>query len=281
MTNYCSGFSNYQGVYSSKIHFIHQAASIIEKICTTPTGTNWCSTAICDSCQKNRATIAQVCGHRYCDSCTRSIVQEARDSGTLTYAKCAEESSSIWQSLDVAQLEPSSKFQMFQQILEENEDISMIVFTKHVVTLQLLGGYLHSWAWKDAKADRDVFLMTGSTPQKKRKSIFAKIANPKHKYLLLITIKIGGTGLNFTTAQAVLFMDSQWNPAIKCQAEDRIHQIGQIQEITVYWVFSTNMCIDSKIKKIQQDKIKKAEQALSGTKKKPNLSLDQLFSFFS
>jgi SNF2 family DNA or RNA helicase len=279
---YCySGFSHCQGVYPSKILYIAEATRVIEKLCATPTGTNWRSTAVCDLCHKNGATIAQVCDHRYCDSCTRSMVQESRDSGGLTCAKCAEESSSIWKSLDVTQLELSSKFEVFQDILADNDDISMVVFAKYVATLQLLEAYLHSWAWKAAKADRDVFLVTGTTSQKKRKTIFAKIAKPKRKFLLLITIKIGGTGLNFTTAQAALFMDFQWNPAVERQAEDRIHRIGQTEETTVYRVVSSNMYIDSKIQKIQQDKTNKAEQTLSGIRKKSDLSVDQLYSFFS
>jgi SNF2 family DNA or RNA helicase len=76
-------------------------------------------------------------------------------------------------------------------------------------------------------------------------------------------------------------MDFQWNPAVERQAEDRIHRIGQTEETTVYRVVSSNMYIDSKIQKIQQDKTNKAEQTLSGIRKKSDLSVDQLYSFFS
>jgi SNF2 family DNA or RNA helicase len=45
--------------------------------------------------------------------------------------------------------------------------------------------------------------------------------------VIALTTQTGGTGITLTRADMVLFLDLPWSPAIKLQAEDRIHRIGQ------------------------------------------------------
>jgi SNF2 family DNA or RNA helicase len=45
--------------------------------------------------------------------------------------------------------------------------------------------------------------------------------------VIALTTQMGGTGITLTRADMVLFLDLPWSPAIKLQAEDRIHRIGQ------------------------------------------------------
>ena len=37
----------------------------------------------------------------------------------------------------------------------------------------------------------------------------------------------GGVGMNLTGADTVIFYDSDWNPTMDAQAQDRCHRIGQ------------------------------------------------------
>src|SRR5690606_7701101 len=46
--------------------------------------------------------------------------------------------------------------------------------------------------------------------------------------------RAGGLGLNLTAADCVIFYDSDWNPTVDQQAEDRAHRLGQTRQVRVY-----------------------------------------------
>ena len=54
--------------------------------------------------------------------------------------------------------------------------------------------------------------------------------------VFLVSLKAGGTGLNFTGASVVVHADPWWNAAATDQATDRAHRIGQNREVDVYKV---------------------------------------------
>jgi SNF2 family DNA or RNA helicase len=70
----------------------------------------------------------------------------------------------------------------------------------------------------------------------------------------LISTKAGGTGLNLTGADTVIFYDHDWNPANDMQAQDRAYRIGQTRPVTVYKLISKGT-IEEKI--IERQAIKK------------------------
>ena len=49
-------------------------------------------------------------------------------------------------------------------------------------------------------------------------------------FLFLLSTRAGGMGLNLQTADTVLMFESDWNPQMDAQAEDRAHRIGQSKE---------------------------------------------------
>ncbi|MGB1597890.1 MAG: helicase-related protein, partial [Promethearchaeia archaeon] len=50
--------------------------------------------------------------------------------------------------------------------------------------------------------------------------------------------RAGGLGINLTAADTVVLYDSDWNPAIDSQAQDRAHRYGQKRPVTVYRLIS-------------------------------------------
>merc|ERR1711966_524375 len=54
--------------------------------------------------------------------------------------------------------------------------------------------------------------------------------------VFLVSTKAGGLGLNLTAANAVIMLDLDFNPQNSRQAEDRVHRLGQTQEVTVYYL---------------------------------------------
>ncbi|KAJ1373065.1 transcription termination factor, RNA polymerase II [Parelaphostrongylus tenuis] len=61
--------------------------------------------------------------------------------------------------------------------------------------------------------------------------------------VMLISISAGGVGLNLTGGNHSVLMDLHWNPAIKLQACDRIHRMGQTREVHVHKLH-TGSCLD-------------------------------------
>mgnify|MGYP003332151632 CR=1 FL=1 len=44
----------------------------------------------------------------------------------------------------------------------------------------------------------------------------------------------GGLGINLQTADTVILFDSDWNPQVDLQAQDRAHRIGQKKQVHIY-----------------------------------------------
>lgn len=71
--------------------------------------------------------------------------------------------------------------------------------------------------------------------------------------ILLLSLKAGGVGLNLTCANRAFMMDPWWSPSIEDQAIDRIHRIGQAQNVKVVR-FIVKDSIETKMLRIQERK---------------------------
>lgn len=71
--------------------------------------------------------------------------------------------------------------------------------------------------------------------------------------VLLLSLKAGGVGLNLTCANRAFMMDPWWSPSIEDQAIDRIHRIGQAQNVRVVR-FIVKDSIETKMLRIQERK---------------------------
>jgi len=79
--------------------------------------------------------------------------------------------------------------------------------------------------------------------------------------LFLISLKVGGTGLNLTAADTVIHYDPWWNPAVENQASDRAHRIGQDKPVFVYKLIAEGS-VEEKILALQERKAALAEAIL-------------------
>jgi len=57
--------------------------------------------------------------------------------------------------------------------------------------------------------------------------------------LMILSTRVGGTGLNITSANHVIHYMRPWNPAIENQATDRVYRIGQDKPVSVYVPIAT------------------------------------------
>ncbi|KAI3879538.1 hypothetical protein MKX03_012725, partial [Papaver bracteatum] len=57
-------------------------------------------------------------------------------------------------------------------------------------------------------------------------------------FIFPLSTRAGGLGLNLQTTDTVIMFDSDWNPQMDQQAEDRAHRIGQKKEVRVFVLVS-------------------------------------------
>jgi superfamily II DNA or RNA helicase len=69
----------------------------------------------------------------------------------------------------------------------------------------------------------------------------------------LISLKAGGVGINLTSADIVIHIDPWWNPMVENQATDRVHRIGQKNQVMVYKLITTGT-IEEKMLLLQNRK---------------------------
>ena len=53
-------------------------------------------------------------------------------------------------------------------------------------------------------------------------------------FVLLLTTRVGGLGLNLQGADRVIIFDPDWNPVQDLQACERAWRIGQTRPVTIY-----------------------------------------------
>lgn len=56
----------------------------------------------------------------------------------------------------------------------------------------------------------------------------------KRIFAFILSTRSGGVGVNLTGADTVIFYDSDWNPTMDAQAQDRCHRIGQTRDVHIY-----------------------------------------------
>jgi chromodomain-helicase-DNA-binding protein 1 len=59
-------------------------------------------------------------------------------------------------------------------------------------------------------------------------------ADGSRDFCFLLSTRAGGLGINLTTADTVIIIDSDWNPQNDLQAEARAHRIGQKNVVNIY-----------------------------------------------
>ncbi|CAN1279728.1 DNA annealing helicase and endonuclease ZRANB3 [Linum perenne] len=94
-----------------------------------------------------------------------------------------------------------------------------------------------------------------------------------HEYLLL-SIRAGGVGLTLTAASTVIFAELAWTPGDLIQAEDRVHRIGQVSSVNIYYLLA-NDTVDDIIWDVVQSKLENLGQMLDGHEETLEVSRDE------
>ncbi|KAL8724382.1 MAG: hypothetical protein Q9181_006853 [Wetmoreana brouardii] len=121
-----------------------------------------------------------------------------------------------------------------------------VVFSQFTSFLDLIAPAL-------SRANIPFLRFDGSMNQKVRASTIATFTESNKGMVLLLSLRAGGVGLNLTAAKRVFMMDPWWSFAVEAQAIDRVHRMGQEQEVKVTR-FVVRGSIEGRMLKIQERK---------------------------
>ena len=115
----------------------------------------------------------------------------------------------------------------------------ILIYFQMTRMMQIFEEYLAYKSYKYIRLD-------GSTTiESRREMVQAWQTNPEI-FIFMLSTRAGGLGLNLTSADTVIFYDSDWNPTIDSQAMDRAHRIGQTKQVKVFRLVTRNT-IEQKI----------------------------------
>jgi len=162
-----------------------------------------------------------------------------------------------------------AKLALFGEVISEllENRHKALVFSQFVGHLKILREYLGA-------KNIDYRYLDGSTPAKARQKQVERFQKGEGD-LFLISLKAGGLGLNLTAASYVIHMDPWWNPAVKDQASDQAHRIGQQHPVTVYRLV-TRGTIEEKIIALHRKKRDLADSLLDGSDMAGRVSAEEL-----
>ncbi|XP_037486087.1 probable ATP-dependent DNA helicase CHR12 isoform X2 [Triticum dicoccoides] len=128
----------------------------------------------------------------------------------------------------------SGKFELLDRLLPKLHRAGhrVLLFSQMTRLLNILEVYLQMYNFKYMRLD-------GSTKTEERGKLLADFNKKDSEYFIfLLSTRAGGLGLNLQTADTVIIFDSDWNPQMDQQAEDRAHRIGQKNEVRVFVLVS-------------------------------------------
>ncbi|KAI4363969.1 hypothetical protein MLD38_020118 [Melastoma candidum] len=209
------------------------------------------------------------CAHIFCRACILKTLQSSKRSCPLCRGPLMEsdlfsappeaipgsgesESSSSRPS-------QSSKVSALMKLLvasrEKNPSTNSVVFSQFRKMLILLDEPLRAAGFK-------VLCLDGSMNVKRRGEVIREFGEGEEgkTCVLLASLKASGTGINLTAASRVYLLEPWWNPAVEEQAMDRVHRIGQKEDVTITRLIARNS-IEERILALQDQKKTVAREA--------------------
>lgn len=128
----------------------------------------------------------------------------------------------------------------------------ILMFFQMTATMTIIEDYFKLRNYLSLRLD-------GSTAGEERERRMELFNAPNSPYFVfLLSTRAGGLGLNLVTADTVIIFDSDWNPMMDLQAQDRAHRIGQKSVVSVFRLI-TNSPVEEKILSRATEKLNMSE----------------------
>lgn len=114
-----------------------------------------------------------------------------------------------------------------------------LIFTQMTKVLDVLEKFLNIHGFRYLRLD-------GATKIEQRQVLTERFNTDTRIPIFILSTRSGGLGINLTGADTVIFYDSDWNPSMDKQCQDRCHRIGQTRDVHIYR-FVSEYTIESNI----------------------------------
>ncbi|CAG09296.1 unnamed protein product, partial [Tetraodon nigroviridis] len=99
----------------------------------------------------------------------------------------------------------------------------------------------------------------GSTPSAERQQLCEKFQFSSSSCVAVLSITAANMGLTLHSADLVIFAELFWNPGVLIQAEDRVHRIGQTNNVNIHYLVAKGSA-DDHLWPLIQEKMNVLEQ---------------------
>lgn len=139
------------------------------------------------------------------------------------------------------------KLQMLDKLMQQltSEGHRALIFTQMTKVLDILEQFLNIHGYRYMRLD-------GATKIEDRQLLTEKFNRDPKIPVFILSSRSGGLGINLTGADTVIFYDSDWNPAMDKQCQDRCHRIGQLRDVHIYRFVSEHTIESNILKKANQ-----------------------------
>lgn len=121
----------------------------------------------------------------------------------------------------------------------------VLIFTQMTRMLDIFETFLSFYGYTYVRLD-------GTTKVERRQQLMERFNRDPKVFVFILSTRSGGIGINLTGADTVIFYDSDWNPSMDAQAQDRCHRIGQTREVHIYRLISQHTIEENILKKANQ-----------------------------
>jgi SNF2 family DNA or RNA helicase len=159
--------------------------------------------------------LRKCCNHPYLNRGVEDVI--TADCGTLD-------------AVTKMRIDSSGKMLLLDKLLPKLKEggHQVLVFSQMVRVLDIIADYLRCKRYLFERLD-------GSVRGNERQAAIDRFVKPEYqRFIMLLSTRAGGLGLNLTAADTVIIFDSDWNPQNDLQAQARAHRIGQTQSVKVY-----------------------------------------------
>ena len=142
------------------------------------------------------------------------------------------------------------KLQTLDLLLKQLKSDShrVLIFTQMTRMLDILETFLNYHGHRYLRLD-------GSTKIEQRQYLMERFNTDPKIFVFILSTRSGGIGVNLTGADTVIFYDSDWNPTVDSQAQDRCHRIGQTRDVHIYRLISDRTVEENIFKKATQKRL--------------------------
>lgn len=129
------------------------------------------------------------------------------------------------------------RMELLLSILDEIDDDKSIIFCKYTHEIKDLVRVLN-----EEYGEGTAIPFFGGISQKERQRNIERFQNDENVRFFIANKTTAGYGMNLQFCKNVIFYNNDWDFATRNQAEDRVHRIGQDQNVTII-----DLCADSTI----------------------------------